>query len=132
MHWKQKSSYTSELIVILKQIVSLPNQSATYATNMTYLRAMRYGMMIAVTYPLTTLNFRFMLQIEEFHSAVLAWYDREGRKHLPWQIDPTPYRVWVSEIMLQQTQVNTVIPYFLRFMERFPTVQALALSLIHI
>ena len=67
-----------------------------------------------------------MLQIPEFQSAVLAWFDQEGRKHLPWQVDPTPYRVWVSEIMLQQTQVNTVIPYFLRFMERFPSLQALA------
>ncbi len=61
-----------------------------------------------------------------FSAAVLAWFDRAGRKHLPWQQDITPYRVWVSEIMLQQTQVSTVIPYFQRFMERFPDVQALA------
>jgi A/G-specific adenine glycosylase len=58
--------------------------------------------------------------------ALLAWFDRAGRKHLPWQRDPTPYRVWVSEIMLQQTQVATVIGYYERFMERFPTVEALA------
>jgi A/G-specific adenine glycosylase len=64
--------------------------------------------------------------IAEFAAQVLAWFDRSGRKHLPWQRDPTPYRVWVSEIMLQQTQVTTVIPYYERFMQRFPTAQALA------
>jgi len=62
----------------------------------------------------------------EFSNAVLDWFDRHGRKDLPWQIDISPYRVWVSEIMLQQTQVNTVIPYFERFMERFPTLESLA------
>lgn len=56
----------------------------------------------------------------------MQWYDRHGRRDLPWQIEPTPYRVWVSEIMLQQTQVSTVIPYFQRFMRRFPDVQTLA------
>jgi A/G-specific adenine glycosylase len=61
-----------------------------------------------------------------FATALLQWFDRHGRKHLPWQQNPTPYRVWVSEIMLQQTQVATVIPYYERFMARFPTVQALA------
>lgn len=63
---------------------------------------------------------------EEFSSAVLGWFDQHGRKDLPWQQDMTPYRVWVSEIMLQQTQVATVIPYYLRFMQAFPTVEALA------
>ncbi|HEY6645004.1 A/G-specific adenine glycosylase [Povalibacter sp.] len=57
---------------------------------------------------------------------VLTWFDHSGRKHLPWQQDRTPYRVWVSEVMLQQTQVATVIPYYERFMARFPDVQALA------
>jgi A/G-specific adenine glycosylase len=57
---------------------------------------------------------------------VLRWFDREGRKDLPWQREATPYRVWVSEIMLQQTQVRTVIPYFERFVAEFPTVRALA------
>jgi A/G-specific adenine glycosylase len=57
---------------------------------------------------------------------LLSWSDRSGRKHLPWQQDRTAYRVWVSEIMLQQTQVATVIPYYLRFMEHFPTVAVLA------
>lgn len=61
-----------------------------------------------------------------FSERVLAWYDRCGRKNLPWQQDPSPYRVWVSEVMLQQTQVSTVIPYFEAFVGRFPDVQALA------
>jgi A/G-specific adenine glycosylase len=63
---------------------------------------------------------------EQFQAAVLAWYDRHGRRNLPWQRDITPYRVWVSEIMLQQTQVRTVIPYFERFMARLPSVEDLA------
>ncbi|MEW6353935.1 MAG: A/G-specific adenine glycosylase [Pseudomonadota bacterium] len=62
----------------------------------------------------------------DFAAALLEWFDRHGRKDLPWQIDPTPYRVWVSEIMLQQTQVGAVIPYYLRFMQRFPDARALA------
>ena len=62
----------------------------------------------------------------QFAGAVLAWYDQHGRKDLPWQKDLSAYRVWVSEIMLQQTQVSTVIPYYARFMQRFPTVTALA------
>jgi len=61
-----------------------------------------------------------------FATRVLDWFDRHGRKDLPWQHDTNPYRVWVSEIMLQQTQVKTVIPYFERFMQALPTVQALA------
>lgn len=61
-----------------------------------------------------------------FSDTVLAWYDKHGRKHLPWQQNVSPYRVWVSEIMLQQTQVATVIPYFERFMKSFPTVEDLA------
>ena len=59
-------------------------------------------------------------------SRLLSWFDAAGRKPLPWQQDPTPYRVWVSEIMLQQTQVSTVIPFYERFMARFPDVHALA------
>jgi A/G-specific adenine glycosylase len=62
----------------------------------------------------------------DFSAAVLAWFRHHGRRDLPWQRDPSPYRVWVSEIMLQQTQVATVIPYYERFMARFPGVQALA------
>jgi A/G-specific adenine glycosylase len=63
---------------------------------------------------------------EKFATALLAWFDTHGRKHLPWQQQITPYRVWISEIMLQQTQVATVIPYYERFMQRFPDVRALA------
>ncbi len=61
-----------------------------------------------------------------FTERVLNWFDQHGRKNLPWQHNISPYRVWVSEIMLQQTQVSTVIPYFERFMESFPTVESLA------
>ncbi|SHF77199.1 A/G-specific adenine glycosylase [Marisediminitalea aggregata] len=61
-----------------------------------------------------------------FSDRILTWFDKHGRKHLPWQQNVNPYRVWVSEIMLQQTQVTTVIPYFERFMARFPTVVELA------
>ena len=61
-----------------------------------------------------------------FAPRVLEWFDQFGRKDLPWQQDTSPYRVWVSEIMLQQTQVKTVIPYFERFMKAFPSVHALA------
>ncbi|WP_218354343.1 A/G-specific adenine glycosylase [Alteromonas lipotrueiana] len=61
-----------------------------------------------------------------FSNQVLNWYDIYGRKHLPWQQQVTPYRVWVSEIMLQQTQVATVIPYYERFMTSFADVQTLA------
>ena len=59
-------------------------------------------------------------------APLLAWHARAGRHDLPWQSDRTPYRVWVSEIMLQQTQVATVIPYYERFMQRFPDVRTLA------
>ena len=62
----------------------------------------------------------------DFAQTALAWFDQHGRKHLPWQQDITAYSVWVSEIMLQQTQVTTVIPYYQRFMQSFPTVTALA------
>ena len=61
-----------------------------------------------------------------FARRLLAWWDVHGRKDLPWQRWRTPYRVWVSEVMLQQTQVGTAAPYFERFMERFPDVGALA------
>ena len=61
-----------------------------------------------------------------FAPRLVAWFDREGRHDLPWQRDRTPYRVWVSEIMLQQTQVATAIPYFERFVARFADVAALA------
>ncbi|HET9692823.1 MAG TPA: A/G-specific adenine glycosylase, partial [Steroidobacteraceae bacterium] len=62
----------------------------------------------------------------EFAPALLHWYEREGRKDLPWQRNRTPYRVWISEIMLQQTQVATVAGYYERFVARFPDVRQLA------
>jgi A/G-specific adenine glycosylase len=62
----------------------------------------------------------------EFAQQLLEWFDDYGRKDLPWQQEISAYRVWVSEIMLQQTQVQTVIPYFNRFVARFPNVSVLA------
>ena len=61
-----------------------------------------------------------------FADALLPWFDAYGRHDLPWQASPTPYRVWISEVMLQQTQVDTVRPYFERFMARFPDAATLA------
>ncbi|MBM23619.1 MAG: A/G-specific adenine glycosylase [Gammaproteobacteria bacterium] len=63
-----------------------------------------------------------------FASNIVTWWGVFGRKTLPWQINPSKYKTWISEIMLQQTQVRTVGPYFLRFMERFPTIEKLASS----
>jgi A/G-specific adenine glycosylase len=62
----------------------------------------------------------------DFQQHILAWFDQKGRKDLPWQQDISPYRVWLSETMLQQTQVTTVIPYFNAFVEQFPTLESLA------
>lgn len=61
-----------------------------------------------------------------FSARLLAWYDKHGRHDLPWQQQRTPYKVWLSEIMLQQTQVATVIPFYTRFLARFPDLPALA------
>ncbi|HEY5791510.1 MAG TPA: A/G-specific adenine glycosylase [Gammaproteobacteria bacterium] len=61
-----------------------------------------------------------------FAGRVLDWHRQHGRRDLPWQHPRTPYRVWVSEIMLQQTQVATVIPYYTRFLAAFPSVALLA------
>jgi A/G-specific adenine glycosylase len=65
-------------------------------------------------------------EADRFARRIIAWHHHHGRKDLPWQRDPSPYRVWVSEIMLQQTQVAAVIPYFHSFMERFPDIASLA------
>lgn len=62
----------------------------------------------------------------DFAARLVSWHTQHGRKGLPWQGTSDPYRVWLSEIMLQQTQVATVIPYYQRFLERFPTLAALA------
>jgi len=64
--------------------------------------------------------------IEDFSQQLLNWFDEHGRHDLPWQKQITPYRVWVSEIMLQQTQVATVIPYYEKFMQMFPEIKSLA------
>jgi A/G-specific adenine glycosylase len=65
-------------------------------------------------------------ELDSFAARLLGWFDHHGRHDLPWQLDATPYRIWVSEIMLQQTQVRTVIPYYERFMARFPELASLA------
>jgi len=67
-----------------------------------------------------------MSRPEQLSKDLLKWWDKHGRHDLPWQHNPTAYRVWVSEIMLQQTQVATVINYYQRFMETFPDVGSLA------
>ncbi len=80
--------------------------------------------MTATTFIHTDTNF------DTFASRLLTWFDTNGRHDLPWQQHqtdtPNPYIVWLSEVMLQQTQVTTVLPYFARFMTSFPTVQDLA------
>jgi A/G-specific adenine glycosylase len=68
------------------------------------------------------------LEPSQFTERLLAWFAIHGRHNLPWQVNPTPYRVWVSEVMLQQTQVATVIPYYERFMVRFPDAPSLAVA----
>ncbi len=62
----------------------------------------------------------------DFQQKLLTWFALQGRKDLPWQQDITPYRVWLSETMLQQTQVTTVIPYFQAFVTKFPELETLA------
>ena len=71
-------------------------------------------------------DFRHISSTDRFADDLLAWFDTHGRKNLPWQHPRTPYRVWLSEIMLQQTQVRTVIAYFERFVAALPTLPALA------
>ncbi len=66
------------------------------------------------------------LLVEEFAPRLLKWYDRHGRRGLPWQKRRSAYAVWIAEIMLQQTQVTTVLPYYRRFMAALPNVEALA------
>ncbi len=74
----------------------------------------------------TTKKYQMTLsERDAFQTAFMAWYD-EHRRDLPWRQNQEPYRVWLSEIMLQQTQVQTVIPYYERFLATFPTVEDLA------
>lgn len=67
-----------------------------------------------------------MFQPKLFQTLLLDWFHQNGRQNLPWQHPKTPYRVWLSEVMLQQTQVATVIPYFERFTLHFPNIETLA------
>ena len=64
--------------------------------------------------------------MSDFARRLIVWHASHGRHDMPWQKTRDPYRVWLSEIMLQQTQVTTVIPYYQRFLERFPTIESLA------
>ncbi len=67
-----------------------------------------------------------MPDMDAFAKRLLGWFDQHGRRNLPWQHPRTPYRVWLSEVMLQQTQVRTVIPYFERFVSSLPSLGELA------
>jgi A/G-specific adenine glycosylase len=66
--------------------------------------------------------------MSSFAAKMIRWQERHGRHHLPWQNTRDPYAIWLSEIMLQQTQVKTVIPYYLRFLQCFPDIRSLALA----
>jgi len=66
--------------------------------------------------------------MSSFSTKLINWHKENGRKDLPWQIEKTPYKVWISEIMLQQTQVKTVIPYFEGFIKKFPNISILSAS----
>ena len=66
-----------------------------------------------------------MIHAVRFQNDLIGWYKKRGR-NLPWRNDPSPYKVWISEMMLQQTRVDTVIPYFKRFIAEIPTVGDLA------
>ncbi|MBQ6809841.1 MAG: sugar fermentation stimulation protein SfsA, partial [Firmicutes bacterium] len=65
------------------------------------------------------------IKMKKIVKPLIEWYEL-NKRDLPWRHDPTPYRVWISEIMLQQTRVEPVIPYYLRFMEEVPDVNTLA------
>ncbi len=79
--------------------------------------------------PLVTV-FRYPLVLSSFSRRLIRWYRAQGRA-LPWRRTSDPYAIWLSEIMLQQTQVATVIPYYNRFLSRFPSVQSLASASLH-
>ena len=64
--------------------------------------------------------------MSKFSTRLIKWHKAKGRKNLPWQKKRTPYKVWISEIMLQQTQVSTATPYFERFIKEFPNIKKLA------
>ncbi|MBQ83511.1 MAG: A/G-specific adenine glycosylase, partial [Candidatus Marinimicrobia bacterium] len=62
-----------------------------------------------------------------FSSLLLQWYDK-ARRDLPWRGEEDSYKIWLSEVMLQQTQVDTVIPYYIKWVERFPSIESVALA----
>ena len=78
------------------------------------------------SYPMKRLLRPSEARASDFAETLIAWQKQHGRHQLPWQRTRDPYRIWLSEIMLQQTQVTTVMPYYARFLERFPDVAALA------
>ena len=63
--------------------------------------------------------------MNSFSNRIINWYKIDGRHDLPWRKNISPYSIWISEIMLQQTQVKTVIPYFNKFIEKYPNLEAL-------
>src|SRR4030081_1362999 len=66
--------------------------------------------------------------MQSFAARVIEWQRQSGRHDLPWQRTRDPYRIWLSEIMLQQTQVGAVVPYYTRFLARFPSLASLAVA----
>lgn len=107
----------------MQRYVGLASISVTFAAK---LRFTLSSLCAAITDKISTGSNPLMMQAQPFSRLLLDWYQRYGRKTLPWQLDKTPYHVWLSEVMLQQTQVATVIPYFQRFITRFPHIHALA------
>ncbi len=98
------------------------------------LKELKLGLQPTLHYTAVNAILRVILNLSQhlktekqcFSDQILQWFDIHGRKDLPWQINKTPYSVWISEIMLQQTQVTTVIPYYQKFMQRFPNITKLA------
>src|SRR5688572_8519503 len=76
----------------------------------------------------SNLNLIYLMQKYSLDVDSLKHWFLEEKRDLPWRRHLTPYSVWISEIMLQQTQASVVVPYFLRWMERFPTIEAVAQS----
>ena len=64
--------------------------------------------------------------LNQFSRTLISWHKNNGRHDLPWQKEISPYKVWISEVMLQQTQVKTVLPYFKKFLEKYPNIKALS------
>ena len=67
-------------------------------------------------------------QINEFSKNLISWHKNHGRHNLPWQKKINPYKIWISEVMLQQTQVKTVLPYYEKFIKKYPTIKDLSNS----